>query len=261
MERPHGWVPSQEQKERLLHFEGYGPDDPQIVFMGLEEHCDSMPELQEDAIWRRCTRQEFAAQRVDRNAAHKALEDIESKKRVRVWEVMASIVEQLTRYCFFGSRDPIDHGAAYNSLGSRPAQAFPGTWLTELRPLPRPSTNSYQGTYIKKWFSEEFPTKKSYDSHCSSNWDRLTCSMKSATPPRYVFFYGVPTGRVARERLMAHGAIFKDYDQGIAVGQFGQVKCVVTGFYRGQHKKTSFELKHIDLLCEILSGPEYQRGD
>lgn len=148
------WRPTQEDLERLLAFEGYGVDSPDIVFVGLEEYCDPDPKLQRENIRRRCTSSAYNGVRVDKNDAIDALEGL-VKTRVPVWDMMAKIIASLTARSWEAER---------LALGSRPAHHRPSTPLTELRALPRPGTRSeWSSSYLADWFSSKFSSKADFE--------------------------------------------------------------------------------------------------
>lgn len=103
MLRPPGWRPDEAQRKKLLGFEGYGPDDPDVVFVGLEEYCDPEADRQRDNIWIRCTDPAFAGPRADKNDACVALGPVAKTSNVPVGDVMAGIMAALTERLPLGS--------------------------------------------------------------------------------------------------------------------------------------------------------------
>lgn len=244
MIRPLNWSPSSEDKQRLLDFEGYGPDAPEVIFVGLEEYCHSESERQRDAIFTRCTHPAFAGKRADKNLATQALTGQVTTDNVRAWQVMASIVSALT-----GGRQVEE----YDALGSRPPRSSPSTWLTELRPLPMHNTNAYRGTYIEDWF--HFRDRADYERQSELlSVRRIREALSVSAPPQFAFFYGKPTCQWAHRHLADHlVAPFEHANDNIEIGQTALgTRIVLTGFYKGQHKRSAFELHHIPALIRRL---------
>ncbi len=239
--RPTGWRPTTSDRERLLAFEGYGPDRSDVIFVGLEEYCDADPEKQRDGVWVRCTSPAYASKRVDKDEALASLVGL-VKTDVPVWDMMATIMSGLTGR---------SHEEERSALGSRPPRTDFSSWLTELRALPRPGTNAFKGTYIDEWFAEEFRSAKEYDASSSASVSRINAALAADPLPQYAFFYGLPACRWAKEHLS--GVRWKGSAGEIEVGQNGTgTKVGLTGFYNGQHAPTSFRIHHVPALLGLL---------
>jgi hypothetical protein len=243
MRRPTDWTPDPDQKKRLLAFEGYGVDSPDVVFVGLEEYCSGDPRKQRDSIWIRCTHPEFAGRRADKNRALEALSGL-VKTHVPVWDVMAGIISGLTgRPCYLERQE----------LGARPGAESPlTTWLTELRPLPRPSSSGFAETYIAEWFGDHFDTEAAYIAKADASASaRLPLALSSAKP-KYAFFYGADSRRWAQRAFTADllRTPFSTPFPGIDVAETVRgTKLACTHFYNGRHPTSTFGLGQVgDLL-------------
>lgn len=245
MRRPENWRPSDVDKERLLAFEGYGPDLPHVVFVGLEEYCVRDPQGQRDNIWIRCTHPVFSEVRTDKDRARALFGH--KRKTVPVWKVMATIVSKLT------GRSLDDE---YAALGSRPARGPLTTWLTELRPLPRPGTDAFQNTYIAEWFGDMFRSKAELETASVARAGRrlLHAIVHADSPPQYAFFYGKTVTQWARHAIGPFlGEPLVEIDNNIVVGRTaGGTRIVLTGFYAGQHAATAFRAGHVPMLLSYL---------
>lgn len=242
--RPPDWFPSPEDKQRLLEFEGYGTDSPEIVFVGLEEYTHPELERQRDAIYVRCTNPAFVGKRVDKNAATRALTGGSTMDDVPVWRVASAIVSALT-----GRREAEE----YEALGSRPALKSPSTWMTELRPLPRHPKKKFRGTYLEDWF--DFSGRTDYERRGAASFGaRFLPALRVSPPPRFAFFYGQASRYWARNHLPDQLKVpFQQFDNGVEIGETkGGTRIVLTGFYEGQHGASAFRLKHIPALIARL---------
>ena len=238
------WSPTHADRTRLLAFEGYGVDAPDIVFVGLEEYCDRDPRLQHENIRRRCTEPTYDGTRVDKNGALDALAGL-VKTDVPVWDVMAKIMASLTARPWETERE---------ALGSRPAGHRPTTLLTELRPLPRPGTGfEWRGSYLENWFSAEFSGKQDFERKSGEmSGQRVLRMLEQPDGPLIVFFYGEPTRAWASKRLeLTLGTRFEGDPCSIAQTKNGTV-LVSTGFYNGQHAATAFRERHISALSQRI---------
>jgi len=231
-----------------MTFEGYGPDSPNVVFVGLEEYCSADPTQQRDSIYVRCNSPVFEGRRVDKNAALKELTGL-VKTAVPVWELMAAIMAGL------GSGD---HALEWELLGARSAAAPLTSLLTELRPLPRPGVSAFRGSYIEEWF--DFDSKAHYEKVAlKAGAVTLRRALLGNPPPRYAFFYGLPASDWARTNLRAEMNIaFQERDDdGIEVGVTTSGTVVaLTGFYNGQHAATAFRPQSVPRL--LLRLREHQ---
>ncbi len=240
---PSDWTPSRENKRRLLEFEGYGADDPDIVFVGLEEYCDGDLEKQRENIWRRTTSPSYQGRRVDKDRSLAALGGT-VKTDVPVWDMMASIVAGLTLRTFDEERA---------ALGSRPARHLPSTWLTELRPLPRPTVSAWKGTYLPLWFSDVFPRRADFDNQLGSH--AVTAALRRVPAPLVVFFYGLPAGRWA-EKTLQHS--LRKPLRNASVCRVGTLKngtvVATTGFFDGQDGKTALRPRDVPKLCADVTA-------
>jgi hypothetical protein len=245
MTRPSDWSPSPEDKQRLLGFEGYGPDAPEIIFVGIEEYTHPDLERQRDAIFIRCTDPAFAGKRVDKNAATRALTGGSAMDDVRVWRVASAIVCGLT-----GRREAEE----YEALGSRPVLTHPSSWMTELFPLPRhPKKKNLRGTYIEGWF--DFRGRTDYERRAAAGFGpRFLPALRVSPPPRFAFFYGKASCDWARDHLADQlKAPLQQLENGVEIGETkGGTRIVLTGFYEGQHGASAFRVKHIPALIARL---------
>lgn len=235
------WSPTREDLERLLAFEGYGVDSPDLVFVGLEEYCDPDPKSQRENIRRRCTSSAYHGVRVDKNEAIDALEGL-VKKRVPVWDMMAKIIASLTARSWEAER---------SALGSRPAHHRPSTLITELRALPRPGTGAqWSGSYLADWFSPVFSSRADFERKSAEiSGRRIFKMLEQKDGPLIVFFYG----RDCREWAVKHlnpllAAPFHGAPCSFARTKNGTL-LVTTGFYNGQHAATSFRESDIPALA------------
>lgn len=242
--RPANWQPSNEEKARVFSFEGYGPDNPDFMFVGLEEYCDGGYDEQRENIWIRCTDPVFAVPRADRIAATNALQHLVKAPVVRTWDVIAAIVAAFTNRPFPRERD---------AIGTRPPRLSPSTWLTELRPLPRPASGFFNDSYISEWFG--FRGKSDYERQAEAlSGPRILRSIRQSLAPRYAFFYGLPTARWAKHALREDLSVpLADENDGIYIGRTHQETTIVlTGFYEGQHARSAFRRHQIaHLLARI----------
>jgi hypothetical protein len=238
------WSPTQQDRARLLAFEGYGVDAPDIVFVGLEEYCDPDPTLQHENIRRRCTTLAYNGARVDKNDALNALEGL-VKTTVPVWDMMAKIMASLTGTPWETERE---------ALGSRPPRHRPTTLLTELRALPRPGTGfEWQGSYLANWFPAEFAGKQDFERKSEDiSGQRVLRMLEQETSPTIVFFYGEPARGWASDHL---GPILRtefDGDRCSMAQTKNGTLLVSTGFYNGQHAATAFRERHIPELSQRI---------
>jgi hypothetical protein len=243
---PSTWMPTQQDRARLLAFEGYGVDSPDIVFVGLEEYCDPDPTLQYENIRRRCTEPAYAGTRVDKDNALEALDGL-VKTDVPVWDMMAKLMASLT-----GRPWEVERAA----LGSRPARHRPSTLLTELRPLPRPGVRfEWRDSYLANWFSAEYSGRRDFERKSEEvSGRRMLRMLEQENPPVIVFFYGVPARNWANEYL---GVVlrtgFDGDDCSIAETKNGTL-LVSTGFYKSQDAATAFRERHIAELSQRVMG-------
>lgn len=251
MLRPKDWAPDDTQKKRLLDFEGYGPDTADVIFVGLEEYCSGDADEQRDSIWIRCTNHEFEAERADKNRALAALSGL-VKTNVPVWDVMAGIVSGLTkRPCYLERHD----------LGTRPAAAGAplSTWLTNLRPLPRPGSSKYADTYIPEWFGDRFEAQRHYNAASKTVARGRLLAALSSSKPKYAFFFGDKATWVHWSRKNFFGELlcspFSMPFPGIEVAEtaFG-TKLVLTHFYNSRHRTSTFGLEHVGDLLRSLGA-------
>lgn len=244
MLRPSGWKPTPQQQDRMLAFEGYGVDEPDIVFVGLEEYCSPDPDDQRENVWLRCTDPLFESPRVDKNGACRVLGRVTRIEGVGTWNMMARILSALTG-------DSESH--ELDALGSRPARGKRSTLVTELRPLPRPSTKDFRSTYIPEWFP--FSSKGEYERGAESRASaRLMEALRKGSPPGYAFFYGLPASRWAQEHLGGdtRGG-FQEVGKYVRVGvSKAGTRIALTGFYDGQHGASAFRSHHIPNLISRL---------
>lgn len=249
--RPPRWFPSAAEKEKLLSFEGYGADAPDVVFVGLEEYCSGQRERQRDSIWLRCTNPAFAERRADKNRATGVLNQLNrptspKQRTVPVWNIMAGIMAGIT------GRDASEE---LLSLGSRPPTTQLSTLLTELQPLPRPGTTAFSATYIPAWFGSEFrgprDLTKQATERSASRIRRLVCSSPA---PSFIFFYSEPSRRFAKTYLYdCMSKPFASVSSGVEVGRSAMGTAVaLTGFYNGQHSATAFRSKDVSLLLKAI---------
>ncbi len=246
MLRPANWAPTTADRQRLLSFEGYGVDNPDIIFVGLEEYCTPDYDGQRDGIWIRCTSQIFAAKRIDKNQARSALAGV-GRQGVPVWDVIAAILSALTgRPCH----------EEWDALGTRPASEKLSTWLTELRPLPRPGVKAFKTTYIPEWFKQDYPTKADFRrKSVDISGPRIQAALSGSPAPQYAFFYGRPACEWAKECLSPFLTNpFAESGENIETGRtVGGTLIALTGFYNGQHVATAFRCEHIKALMDCLS--------
>lgn len=242
-----GWAPSEEERARLLSFEGYGVDEPDIVFVGIEEYCDADPRLQRENIRRRCTANAYRGVRVDKDEALRCLEGVVRTTTVPVWNMSAKLVASLTGR-------PWETELA--ALGARPAHHRPSTLLTEVYPLPRPGTDHpWKGSYLEEWFAGEFRSRSDYEKKSKVvAGQRLRGLLEMRSAPRIVFFYGVDVGRWAKDCLasLVDGA-WKGEREAIARTKNGTL-LVATGFYDGQHAATKFREQDIEPLAQRIDA-------
>ena len=234
---------SPEEKHRLLDFEGYGPDEPDVIFVGLEEYCDPDPERQRDAIFIRCNHPAFNSKRVDKNRATRALTSDGQIPHVPVWRVMAKIMSSLAA---------LKTENEYLALGTRPPLSSISSWLTDLRPLPRPNSNVFRGSYIDEWFG--FRNQDDYKRLVEEvAGHRLLGALRISSPPRFAFFYGKPTCDWARRHLSGEIEVpLEEAGDAIEIGQTANGTVVaLTGFYSGQHQ-SAFRSGHTPRLMSRL---------
>lgn len=246
--RPRSWEPSDEQKARLLDFEGYGSDDPDVVFVGLEDLTDGGIDEQREDIWIRCTQSIFAVPRTDRVGATRALNDLVKPPTVRNWDVIAAIMSGL-------SKRPVKEDRA--AIGTRPPLVQPSTWLTNVYPLPRPSWGSFQDSYVAEWF--RFRSKAEYERHGGAiSGARLLRTIRGERPPRYIFFHGLPTGRWAQRELKDElVSPFQNQNDAIQISRTVHgTTIILTGVYEGQHGPTAFDRRQVPQLLARLQQAE-----
>lgn len=250
MLRPSGWSPSKEEREKLLSFDGYGVDNPDIIFVGLEEYCDSDHNKQRDNIWLRCTNPLFDNSKIDKNKVCDILSPTVKTTNVKTWEMMATIISYLT-------------GRSVNQelhdLGTNPSMSPISTLLTELRGLPRPGTNAFKGTYIQEWFGQEFLTKRSFDNNTFRFTERLKRAIQnSIKPPQRIFFYGKDACLWAKNNIQnLLSTPIGSVATGIEMGRtINGTTIVLTGFYEGQHAPTAFRRSDVPRLIAALKQIE-----
>lgn len=221
-------------------------DKPNVLFLGLEEYCNPGSKEQREGIWKRCTEPEFAEERADKNRATAVLDSSLRFESVPVWRVMSEIVAGLS------GRSP---EAELHALGTRPSEGPISTLLTELRPLPRPGTGSYRGTYIEEWFS--FRGKSGYERVAEElTTPRTRAMFINPSPPLFAFVYGLPACAWA-QRWLASEVIspFVPGENGVEVARTREGTTVVlTGFYEGQHARTAFRRRHIPKLLSRIGS-------
>lgn len=243
--RPSGWQPSATDQSRLLAFEGYGPDRPDVMFVGLEEYCSKEFERQRDNIWIRCTDPAFAESRVDRISATLALQPVVEISTVRTWDTMAEIVAAVSGRGVRAERE---------ALGTRPPQSPVSSWITEIRPLPFPPGARFSQCYIAEWFDFRGPA-------AYQRWAELTArrrivpALSADQPPRFAFFYGKIACRWAESELGPFLAPLIEVASNIRVGRTrGGTRIALTGFYEGQHGATAFRRRQVSALITALDA-------
>jgi hypothetical protein len=229
------WQPTAEERQKLLRFEGYGPDKPDVLFVGLEEACSD--EEQRKNIYIRCKDRRFQDTRGDKNEAMEALEGAVNAD-VRVWKIMADVMVLL-------SDRKTTFKAEYEALGTRrPRSSGLSTFLMELRPLPRPRRCAFKETYIAEWFRDEFHSASDYDRvSIRGARERLSSLLSNPGCPRYLFAYGKETCcevlAITGPTLRSGPKLFANDSVRVAVTSSGRI-VVLTGFYGGRgtfHRK------------------------
>jgi hypothetical protein len=154
-------------------------------------------------------------------------------------------------------------GKELEALGTRPARKTPSTWLTELRPLPRPGANEHRGTYIPEWFNLEFPTRAAFRQRSASiSGPCILAALRRDPPPQYAFFYGLPACEWAEGEIAPFlAAPFDHKVEDIRTGResavtgltiYGTV-VVLTEFYNGRDTESAFRVEHVGGLLKSLS--------
>lgn len=190
--RPSGWKPNAKHKEQLRSFDGFGPEAPDVIFIGLEEYCSGDHEQQRDNVWIRCTSSTYS-QRADRETALRELAGL-VKTDVPVWDFMAKIMARLT-----GRTEAVER----KNLGSRPPKTRPSSWLTELRPYPRPGLSfKWEESYLEEWFSDEFNGKAAFEKAPLTLGPRVRQALQQSPAPKLLFAYGAGSRRWAESCLL-----------------------------------------------------------
>ena len=134
---------SQEERDRVLTFEGYGNKSAPYWFLGMEESSDSIEELQERA-------RSFHA--VEYLHSFHARIGLDTKYRhVPTWRVMSKLIMAMQRVSGW-EEAPMARESQANELGQADGESF----LTELMPLPARSIGEWLYPLI-------FPTRDQYN--------------------------------------------------------------------------------------------------
>lgn len=184
---------TEEHRDLLLSFEGYGPDRPSIVFMGQEERLGGI-QSECDEIVERCELIRTRGCRGDKNTWGDG--PWREPGNVNQWNYASSIVAAIAaKGCpsvpNLTSAPRFDEHwkEEYLRLGTH--EGF--TFLSERLPLPLPSgALASEKAFMKTYAGKLYSSRKDYFASVES--DRLTMLNRIAglKSVRWVFMYGAP---------------------------------------------------------------------